>query len=105
MIELSLEHGREIFRLSPFIKALNALKEYDDRTGNEYYNILFVYLSLERNTTETARIMNLSRTGLLYHIPRIKEIIRVSLDNPNIRFSLLLAFRVMEMQADSGSKL
>ena len=100
MIELSLEHGREIFRLSPFIKALKELKEYDARTGNEYYNILFVYLSLERNTTETAKTMNLSRTGLLYHIPRIRDIIRVSLDNPNIRFSLLLAFRVMEMQAD-----
>lgn len=104
MIELSLEHGREIFRLSPFIKALKELKEYDARTGNEYYNILFVYLSLERNTTETAKAMNLSRTGLLYHIPRIRDIIRVSLDNPNIRFSLLLAFRVMEMQTDPESK-
>ena len=104
MIELSLEYGREIFRLSPFIKALKELKEYDARTGNEYYNILFVYLSLERNTTETAKTMNLSRTGLLYHIPRIRDIIKVSLDNPNIRFSLLLAFRVMEMQTDPESK-
>ncbi len=105
MIELSLEQGREIFRLSPFIKALNELKEYDARTGNEYYDILFVYLSMERNTTETAKIMNMSRTGLLYHIPRIRDIIGVSLDNPNIRFSLLLAFRVMEMQTGDESRV
>jgi len=97
MVEYGVKEKTEIFRFSPYIRALERLLEHDREKGSFYYRMLFIYLSLERRPTDTAAALNMHRTRLLYHLDKIQEIIGLSLNDANIRLNFILAYRAMEL--------
>ena len=77
-------------------KTLEKLLEYDDNYGGaQLIQTLFVFLSNECNLSQTCRDLNVSSSGLKYRIQRIKEIGEIDLNNPEVRFTLQLALRVL----------
>lgn len=97
MVEYGVKEKTEIFRFSPYIRALERLLEHDREKGSFYYRMLFIYLSLERRPTDTAAALNMHRTRLLYHLDKIQEIIGLTLNDANIRLNFILAYRAMEL--------
>lgn len=74
---------------------LIALVLYDKKNDTNLTDMLFVYLTHERNMTLTANVMYMHRNTLLYKIRKIEEIIGCSLDDPSLRERFLFSYRVM----------
>ena len=72
------------------------LREYDRKNGTEYYETLRVYLLHERNIPETSDALIIHRTTLSYRLKKMREIMTVNLDSEDVRFYLLLSFRLLE---------
>lgn len=74
--------------------ALAALRSYDSEHKSEMYHTLEIFLEYERNYTKTAQILNIHRSTLIYRLERIIEITSLNLEDPDVRFHLLLSFRL-----------
>lgn len=74
--------------------AIDTLCEYDQKHNSDFAETLRVFIELERNYTDTAKALNIHRSTLIYRIERITEMTGLDLDNANIRFHLLLSFRM-----------
>lgn len=98
-IENSRRSSFDLFQLDPYVRTLEELREYDHRKNEIYMRILYTYLILERRATETAATINIHRGSLLYHIEKIQSIIKNSLDDPEVRLGLLLAYRYLELKS------
>lgn len=77
--------------------ALAQLQAYDQDNHTDFYETLRHYLRQERSTALTAGEMGLHRNTLLYRITRIQEITQLDLENPEVRFHLLLSFAIAEI--------
>ncbi len=75
--------------------ALAALHSYDAVHKSEMYHTLEIFLEYERNYTKTAQILNIHRSTLIYRLERIIEITALDLEDPDVRFHLLLSYRLM----------
>lgn len=71
---------------------LKLLKNYDKRFGNQLYETLFVYLKNERKLSNTLCDLNIPRSTLLNRLQRIDELLDLSLDQPEVRFHILLSY-------------
>ncbi len=74
--------------------ALEVLRNYDAEHKSELYNTLKAFLEYERNYTETAKMLSIHRSTLIYRLERIIAITALDLDNPDVRFHLLLSFKI-----------
>lgn len=74
--------------------ALKRLRTYDTDHHSDFYQTLKTYLELERSPVATAKALKLHRNSLAYRLEKIYDIIQVNLDDPLIRFYLLLSFFV-----------
>lgn len=72
------------------------LREFDRENGTEYYQTLRAYLLHERNIPETSEALIIHRTTLSYRLKKLKDLMSLNLDNENVRFYLLLSFRLLE---------
>lgn len=72
------------------------LREFDRENGTEYYDTLRAYLRHERSIPETSDALIIHRTTLSYRLKKIKDLMSVNLDNEDVRFYLLLSFRLLE---------
>lgn len=77
---------------------LQKLLQYDKSNGTDYYNTLYEYLLCAGNITRTANKLFLHRNTVVHRINRIQEIIDMDLEDGNIRFKLLLSYKIREMQ-------
>lgn len=75
---------------------LGRLLRYDRETGSELMSTLEAYL-YTGNAMQAAGRLNVHRNSLAYRLRRIREITGLELDDPEIRLTLHLAFRVGEM--------
>jgi PucR family transcriptional regulator, purine catabolism regulatory protein len=82
---------------------LGRLIEHDRRTGGELVRTLDAYLSVGCSPTAAAERLHLHRNGLLYRLQRIREILPVSLDDPERRLALHLALRIGDVLEPNGS--
>jgi len=89
-----------VFENSFLTRSLAIMREHDDHYHTETLRILRLFLENERSATVTASIMHMHRNTVLYHIEKISRLLGLSLDDPDTRLQLLLAFR-----ADDFSEL
>jgi len=68
---------------------------YDKKNGTNLADMLYIYLTHERNMTLAANVMYMHRNTLLYKVRKIEEIIGCTLDDPTLRERLLFSYRVL----------
>ncbi|MDR0491917.1 MAG: helix-turn-helix domain-containing protein [Oscillospiraceae bacterium] len=85
------------FGSSFFATSIAALRAYDEQHRTETAKILRLFLENERNATSVASIMHMHRNTVLYHMEKINDILGVSLDDPDTRLQLLLAFKADDL--------
>ena len=88
---------KEPEKLADYIHpALYRLNKYDQRTGNELYHTLEVYLQCFHNNKETANILCIHRNSLAYRMEKIVEIGKADLNDPMTEFLLRMSFKLVE---------
>ncbi|MBX5437253.1 MAG: XylR N-terminal domain-containing protein [Alicyclobacillaceae bacterium] len=76
-------------------RKVSSLIEYDASFGGELTQTVYAFLLHECNLQRTARALNISLSGLKYRLQRVRDIGGIDLDNPEERFQLQLALRVL----------
>jgi len=76
-------------------RLLHPLLDYDDTHDSNLLATLDAYLDSGGNATETARRLILHVNSLYYRLGRIRELGAYDLDDPDTRFELQLALRVL----------
>lgn len=77
-------------------KVIFILQEYDQTHTSELNLTLKTYLENERNLTRTSELLDVHRSTLLYRISRIEKLTGADLDQPQVRFDLLLSYALEE---------
>ncbi|MCL2367040.1 MAG: helix-turn-helix domain-containing protein [Oscillospiraceae bacterium] len=83
-----------VFDNSFISRSIATLCDYDEKHRTETARILRHFLENERSATATASIMHMHRNTVLYHMDKISSLLGLSLDDPDIRLQLLLAYKV-----------
>jgi purine catabolism regulator len=78
-------------------ETLGPLAESDSRSNNALIETLECFFNCNGNLSETARTMHLHRNSLLYRLGRIEELLGRSLEDPELRLSLLIALKIRHM--------
>jgi len=73
---------------------LKEISEYDEKHNTNNYELLYEYLRFDRKATETAEKMHMHRNNVIYRIGRICEQVNLDLEDPDVRFRLLLAYEI-----------
>ena len=76
---------------------LDDIRRYDLDHNTDYYHILFIFLSFDRQFTKTAALLHMHRNNVIYHIGRITDIFSLDLDDPEQRLRLLLLYRLNDL--------
>ena len=85
--------------LPPFaycLPELDRLRRLSDARV-DYAETLRVYIENERNLLLSAEKLHIHRTTLFYRLGRIREELGLDLEDPDVRFRILLSFRLMEL--------
>jgi purine catabolism regulator len=73
---------------------LGQLFEYDQNNHAELLKTLYIYVENEHNLHKTARIMNISISGMRYRLKRIMELLDMESMDSSRRFELQLALDI-----------
>lgn len=87
----SLLDGSLAGRAEEAADALSPLLEYDRRHGGDLMRTLASYLEHGCNATRCAQTLYLHRSGLLYRLGRIEDLLNVRLDRFDDRVALEVA--------------
>ena len=93
VVSASYRASPGVFENSFIARSLALLREYDDKHRTETAKILRIFLENERSATATASHMHMHRNTVLYHMDKISSLLGLSLDDPETRLQLLLAYR------------
>lgn len=77
---------------------LHELIRNDMENGNDNLKLLGIFLNRDRNITNTAKEMFLHRNTVIYRIGKIEQLLGVSLDDPEVRFDLLVSLKCIELR-------
>ena len=82
------------------------LRDYDRKNNSELFTTLYYYLINQKNTNAVSTKLNIHRNTLFYRLARINEITAFDLNDEEVVFQLLLAFKLLEYSAlETGKKL
>ena len=73
----------------------DVLYAYDTAHGTSYCETLLAYLQYERNAVVTAKSLYLHRNTLRNHLAKIEDIIEADLDDPLLRFYLMVSLNTL----------
>jgi hypothetical protein len=59
--------------------------------------LLYYYLCSERNLSLTASTVHMHRNSVIYRIQKIKDILSLDLDDPDVRLRLMISIKIMGM--------
>jgi len=79
-----------------YVQKLPLLMGAKSYKGSNFY-LLWVYLTHERNISETAKLLYMHRNSVIYRISRIQETLGVNLDDPDVRLRLMISFKILEL--------
>ena len=100
MIELAAESSKQKMGSRNLAHLCNneliALVLYDKKNHTNLVEVLQVYLTHERNTSEAAKALFIHRNTMINKVHKIEEVIDSSLDDPMLRERLLFSCRVIE---------
>jgi sugar diacid utilization regulator len=97
------EGSAELWYHCFFHGLLKKLYQHDQRHKSNNIQLLYVFLNCERNATEAANILNMHRNSVTYHIIRIQEMLGLDLDDPTLRYMLMISFSLLELYGFSDS--
>jgi purine catabolism regulator len=80
-----------------FEDQVQALVEYDQRTGAGLMATLDAFFRCHGSPTEIAQILHLHRNTVLYRLRRIEDIAHLRLDDPETRLNLHLCLKVRDV--------
>lgn len=93
-----LHHLKDTMAASSFInKYLDELINYSDKKGGDLFHTLRIYLEHNGNIPSAAEELFIHRSTLTYRLEKIESIIGMSLTNSEIRFNLLLAYKLYDL--------
>ena len=78
--------------------ALAALRKYDREHDGDMYASLYYYLYYERSLQKAADAVHVHRNSFLYRIRRIQKLLKLNLDDPEIRVYLLFSYMLIEFR-------
>lgn len=78
-------------------ESLLKLIDYDRQNSTSYTQNLYQYLINERNLAHTTLALHIHRNTLIYRINKIIEIIKVDLEDSDVRFQLLLTYKILDL--------
>ena len=88
----------DVFAKTPYLEIVRSMLDADREHGTNNAQMLYTYLACERKATRTGELLHMHRNNVLYRIPRIAESVGLDLDDYWVRFKLLLAFHLTELQ-------
>lgn len=66
--------------------------------SNSNLQLLFHYLSTERNISLTAKRVHMHRNSVIYRLQRIQDVLNLDLDDPDVRLRLMITFKILQME-------
>ena len=89
---LSGDYDSELVEYSFKSSILHKLVEEDAEEGTEIAHLLWIYLSCDRNATETAKRVHVHRNTVLYHVARIEKRFGLDFSSPMLRERMILDY-------------
>jgi len=71
---------------------------YSNESKMNLIDTLHTYLQTNGNAKASAEKLFLHRSSLLYRLEKIEELLTANLNDPEVRFNLMLAYRLLEMR-------
>lgn len=87
-----------VYKNSFLFSSMDMLREYDAARHTDTLNLLRYYLDNERKATVVSSLLHMHRNTVLYHVSKIESILGVSLDDPEVRLKLQLAFKAADLR-------
>lgn len=72
------------------------LWRYDEESGSNYVETVYTYLKNDRNTTESAKQLQIHRNTLIKKISRAEEVMCESLEDFSVRQRFILSYSIYE---------
>lgn len=76
------------------------LIEYDKKYNTDFTYTLYAYLNHERNQTDTAKVLHIHRSTLLYRIKKAEEIMNLSLKSNSLVYKHYVTFKMLEFMGE-----
>ena len=83
---------------------LYKLQRIDAERGTEYYQTLRAWLLNERSIPKTAEALIVHRTTLTYRLEKMRELVPLDLDDPQMRLYLLLSYHMLDRRAEAEKR-
>lgn len=80
---------------------LQKLIRYDQEKNTDYTQLLKTYLKNNMSIADTIKCTYIHRNTFLYRIEKIKDIVDMDLDDPDVRLELLISYKILEMNGIS----
>ena len=65
--------------------------------GASNLHLLYHYVNSERNISATAPKVHMHRNSVIYRLQKIHDLLRMDLDDPDVRLRLQLSFKILEL--------
>lgn len=75
-----------------------SLQRYDEQHNTDYFHTLHVYVKNHLNAVQTAKLLFIHRSTFLYRMEKIKEILRIDLDDYDTLLYVMITFKIMEAE-------
>lgn len=89
---LSKDFNTKVF-INP---AVEKLAEHDMDNDGDLLETLYTYISHERSLVNAADALNVHRNTIVYRVNKINEIININLDDPNVRYHMLISIVLLK---------
>jgi hypothetical protein len=99
LLSAGIKAAPVVYKNSFLFRAVEMLREYDAAHHTDTLNLLRVYLENERKATVVSALLHMHRNTVLYHVSKIESLLGVSLDDPEVRLKLQLAFKTDDFKS------
>ncbi|MEK5101804.1 helix-turn-helix domain-containing protein [Cytobacillus sp. FSL M8-0252] len=101
-----LHHLDQSNAVNLFIKSqLDPLLTYTENKNIDLYHTLYVFLQNNGNIKSTSDELFIHRSSLLYRLEKIESLLNVDLNDAEIRFNLMMAFKLHDMHGERLKKI
>jgi hypothetical protein len=98
LLSAGIKAAPVVYKNSFLFRSLDMLRDYDADHRTDTLSLLRIYLENERKATIVSSLLHMHRNTVLYHIGKIESILGVSLDDPEVRLKLQLAFKANDFK-------
>lgn len=89
------------YKSSFYFRALDTLRQHDAEHNTDDLGLLRLYLECDRKATAVSARLHMHRNTVIYRIDRVESLLGLSLEDPETRLRLLLAYKTEDFEANS----